>query len=399
MNTSETDPGGGLASRIREARLAAGLSQRELAARVDVTVQTVRGWEAGRWKPTSEHRLGIAEHCEMDVLELEEREAPARRKGSPVRGAVPREERMRAVIGVIARYMAEHGYPPSMRDMMTEAGFSSLSVVRFWLDRCEGAGLIVRSRGMARAVKLTAAGRTFAETPSETGSLPVRREEKAPRAPRAAAPPDSTALRPLPASTDPRPSPVLRLPEDGPRPAKRTTTARRAGPGDGIGARVRAARRAEELTQRELAELVGVSPHTVWYWEAGRVKPTYEHRLAIAFHCGTDVGALEGRTSSERERIEEAVAAFPECCRPPPQEGHRVDLDVHPLQALAAPQAGQVARRLGRPPGSRLPAPGTPPAGLTRDHSVSASRLRGSFRLPSLIPCRRPVLTKQECSR
>ena len=53
-----------------------------------------------------------------------------------------------------------------------------------------------------------------------------------------------------------------------------------------------------------------MSPHTVWYWEADRAQPTYEHRLAIAFHCGTDVGALEGRTSSERERIEETVAAF-----------------------------------------------------------------------------------------
>ena len=51
MTASETEHGGGIASRIREARLAAGLTQGQLAARVGVTVQTVRGWEAGRWKP------------------------------------------------------------------------------------------------------------------------------------------------------------------------------------------------------------------------------------------------------------------------------------------------------------------------------------------------------------
>ena len=77
-----------------------------------------------------------------------------------------------------------------------------------------------------------------------------------------------------------------------------------------MGARIRRARRVEGLTQAELAALVGVSPHTVWCWEAGQVRPTYEHRVAIAFHCGTDVWALEGRASSRRELLEQVVTAF-----------------------------------------------------------------------------------------
>ena len=47
-----------------------------------------------------------------------------------------------------------------------------------------------------------------------------------------------------------------------------------------------------------------------WCWEAGRMKPTYEHRVAVAFHCGTDVGALEGRTGPDRGQLQEAVATF-----------------------------------------------------------------------------------------
>ena len=81
-------------------------------------------------------------------------------------------------------------------------------------------------------------------------------------------------------------------------------------PGGDIAARVREARRGVGLTQLELARIVGVSPHTVWCWEAGRMKPTHEHRVAVAFHCERDVGELEGRAGSARDRLREAVRAF-----------------------------------------------------------------------------------------
>lgn len=81
-------------------------------------------------------------------------------------------------------------------------------------------------------------------------------------------------------------------------------------PGSGVAARIRQARRSAVLTQRELAALVGVYPQTVWFWEAGRMMPTYEHRVAVASHCRMHVSELEGRTGSDRDRVEEALAAF-----------------------------------------------------------------------------------------
>ena len=78
-----------------------------------------------------------------------------------------REERMRAVVEAIARYREEQGYAPSVRDVMERTGFSSTSVVAYWLGECEDGGLILRERSAHRAIRLTAAGRTFAGASSE----------------------------------------------------------------------------------------------------------------------------------------------------------------------------------------------------------------------------------------
>ncbi len=83
-----------------------------------------------------------------------------------------------------------------------------------------------------------------------------------------------------------------------------------ARPAGGTATRIREARRSVDLTQRELAALVGVTAQTVWSWEAGRMKPTYEHRLAIASHCDRHVFELEERTASERDLLREVTLAF-----------------------------------------------------------------------------------------
>ena len=83
---------------------------------------------------------------------------------------MPREERMRAVVRAIARYRAVHGYPPSVRDLRKRTGFSSTSVVAYWLDACESGGLLVRERGAQRAITLTAAGHALAGVPPERES-------------------------------------------------------------------------------------------------------------------------------------------------------------------------------------------------------------------------------------
>ena len=163
MNTSQVDLEANLAARIREARRGAGLSQAALAALVGVSDSTVWSWEAGRTKPGREHLAAIVFHCRRASAG-----GASRERSLPV--TMPREERMQAVVGAIARHAAAHAYPPTLREVQDETGFSSLSVVKYWLDSSERAGLLVRARGMARAVTLTDAGRAFAEAPLETGS-------------------------------------------------------------------------------------------------------------------------------------------------------------------------------------------------------------------------------------
>ncbi len=163
MTAPQTDREDGVAARVREARRGAGLSQAALAALVGVTDKTIRGWEAGRTTPGREHLAAIAFHCRTAGAASGERSLPV---------TLPREERMRAVVGVIARHAAEHGYPPSMQELMDETGFSSLSVVHYSLEWCEDAGLIVRARGIARGIRLTEEGRAFAAAPTESGEPP-----------------------------------------------------------------------------------------------------------------------------------------------------------------------------------------------------------------------------------
>ena len=307
MTTSQTNPRGGVASRIREARRGARLTQRELAARLGVTTHAVWCWEAGRRTPSQERLAAIAVHCEQAAREPVRREAPRRRGRSPV-GRSPvrhmevRNERMRSVIGAIARHRAERGYPPSLRQVQHEAGLSSLSVVTYSLDWCEEAGLIVRARGIARGITLTEAGRAFAEAPPESGEPPLaRREDPAPVATGGAGAAD--------AATDTSRPPCRSGRKTRVRPRADALTEQTA-PGSGIAFRIREARRSAGLTQRELAALVGVSSHTVWCWEAGRARPTWEHRFAVAAHCRMDVEELEGRTGPHRDRLREAVVAF-----------------------------------------------------------------------------------------
>ena len=297
MTSRKSAPGGGIAARIREARRGAGLTQEALAALVGVTAHAVGDWEAGRRTPTPEHLAGVVLHCKEARAQ-----AAAGARRSPVQVTMPREERMRAVAGAVARHWAEQGYPPTLREVQAETGFSSISVVAYALDWCEEAGLIVRARGIARAITLTEAGRVFAESPPESGGPPpAPREDPAPAATGGGAADAATDASPPPPGGD-RKAPIRR--------GAYAPATRRTAPGSGIGARIGEARRGAGLTQRELAALVGVSPQTIWSWEAGRMKPTWEHRVEVAFHCGTDVGALEERAGPGRDRVGEAVAAF-----------------------------------------------------------------------------------------
>jgi transcriptional regulator with XRE-family HTH domain len=87
-------------------------------------------------------------------------------------------------------------------------------------------------------------------------------------------------------------------------------TEERGYPWRSIGARIKEARVRVGLTQRQLSEMVGVSPHAVWSWEAGKMKPTPEHLLEVAYRCETSTDWLLGRDVVEAEILKEADVSF-----------------------------------------------------------------------------------------
>ena len=79
---------------------------------------------------------------------------------------------------------------------------------------------------------------------------------------------------------------------------------------EAIGARIREARLKVGLTQRQVSEALGVSSHAVWSWEAGKMKPTPEHLLELAYQCETSTDWLLGRDVVETEILKEADVSF-----------------------------------------------------------------------------------------
>ena len=77
-----------------------------------------------------------------------------------------------------------------------------------------------------------------------------------------------------------------------------------------IGARIKEARLKVGLTQRQVSEALGVSSHAVWSWEAGKMKPTPEHLLELAYQCETSTDWLLGRDVVETEILKEADVSF-----------------------------------------------------------------------------------------
>ena len=61
-----------------------------------------------------------------------------------------------------------------------------------------------------------------------------------------------------------------------------------------VGARIREARTKAGFTQRQLSELLGVSSHTVWCWEAGRMKPAHERLGGTCVPVRCDHGLATG---------------------------------------------------------------------------------------------------------
>lgn len=61
--------------KFRSLRIASGATQRELAAKLDVTEGTLNRWERGHQRPSVEQLLGIADHFGVTLDELARGEA------------------------------------------------------------------------------------------------------------------------------------------------------------------------------------------------------------------------------------------------------------------------------------------------------------------------------------
>ena len=87
-----------------------------------------------------------------------------------------------------------------------------------------------------------------------------------------------------------------------------------------IGARIREARVKVGLTQAEVARLLGVSPHSVWSWENGRMQPNHEHLVELALRCEVSTDWLLGRDVAGVELPDEMNVSFREAVAGLPAE-------------------------------------------------------------------------------
>ena len=58
--------------------------------------------------------------------------------------------------------------------------------------------------------------------------------------------------------------------------------------------RIKLYRHAADLTQQQVADLVGVEHRRYWGWEAGKSVPRYDHQIKLAEVLGVDPDAIFG---------------------------------------------------------------------------------------------------------
>ena len=63
-------------------------------------------------------------------------------------------QRQRQILEFIVKFTAEHDYPPTIREIGTNVGISSTSVVNYNLNKLEGMELLTREREVSRGLSL-----------------------------------------------------------------------------------------------------------------------------------------------------------------------------------------------------------------------------------------------------
>ena len=73
------------------------------------------------------------------------------------------------------------------------------------------------------------------------------------------------------------------------------------------GSLLRDLRKARGMTQKDVADRVGVVPKTVSKWETGKANPDFEKQRFLADFFGVSVDYLLGRTDKKEEHTENDV--------------------------------------------------------------------------------------------
>ena len=75
----------------------------------------------------------------------------------PVRGALAERTSVKKerILAFIRTYISEHGYAPSLRDIVAGAKLSSISIAAYHLTILEEEGKITRTRKVARSIRIT----------------------------------------------------------------------------------------------------------------------------------------------------------------------------------------------------------------------------------------------------
>jgi len=79
-------------------------------------------------------------------------------------------DKHKKIIEVLQKFTKENGYPPSIREICTEANISSTSVANYYLDRLESLGYIERDRRVSRGLRLV---KSLTETITDLLRVPV----------------------------------------------------------------------------------------------------------------------------------------------------------------------------------------------------------------------------------
>ena len=79
-------------------------------------------------------------------------------------------EKHKKIIEVLKSFTLENGYPPSIREICTQANISSTSVANYYLDRLESLGYIERDRRVSRGLRLV---KSMADSIADLLRIPI----------------------------------------------------------------------------------------------------------------------------------------------------------------------------------------------------------------------------------